>query len=96
MGLVNAVVPDERLDEEVDRWCEAILRHSPEGLRLAKLGLNAGSDGARASILPSLEATVLNHLHGPDPAEGILAFQEGRPADWRRMRRGQGPPPPAD
>ena len=29
MGLVNAVVPDEELDAEVDRWCEQILRRSP-------------------------------------------------------------------
>ena len=93
MGLVNVVVPDERLDDEVDRWCQEILRNSPEGLRLAKIGLNAGSDSARGSILPSVEANVLNHLHGPDPAEGIRAFQEGRPADWRPQRSGQGPPP---
>ena len=31
MGLVNAVVPDEELDAEVDRWCEQILRRSPRG-----------------------------------------------------------------
>ncbi len=93
MGLVNVVVPDDRLDEEVDRWCQEILRNSPEGLRLAKIGLNAGSDAARGSILPSIEANVLNHLHGPDPAEGIRAFQEGRPADWRPQRLGQGPSP---
>ena len=93
MGLVNVVVPDEELDEEVDRWCQAILRNSPEGLRLAKIGLNAGSDAARGSILPSIEANVLNHLQGPDPAEGIRAFQEGRAADWRPQRAGQGPPP---
>jgi len=95
MGLVNVVVPDERLDEEVDRWCQEILRNSPEGLRLAKIGVNAGSDAARGSILPSIEANVLNHLFGPDPAEGIRAFQEGRPADWRPQRAGQGPPPDA-
>jgi dihydroxynaphthoic acid synthetase len=96
MGLVNAVVPDERLDDEVDRWCSEILRNSPQGLRLAKIGLNAGSDWARSSIIPSIEANVLNHLHGPDPAEGIRAFREGRPADWRPPRRGQGPAPAVD
>jgi naphthoate synthase/2-ketocyclohexanecarboxyl-CoA hydrolase len=93
MGLINAVVPDDRLDEEVDRWCEEVLSNSPEGLRLAKIGLNAGSDAARGSILPSIEANVLNHLHGPDPAEGIRAFQERRSADWRPQRAGHGPPP---
>lgn len=96
MGLVNVVVPDEQLDDEVDRWCQEILRNSPEALRLAKLGLNAGSDAARASILPSIEANVLNHLYGPDPAEGIRAFQAGRPPDWRPRRRGAGAPPLAE
>lgn len=95
MGLVNVVVPDDRLDAEVDRWCQEILRNSPEGLRLAKIGLNAVSDQARGSILASIEANVLNHRYGPDPAEGIRAFQEGRPADWRPQRAGQGPPPDA-
>ena len=83
MGLVNVVVPDERLDDEVDRWCREILGNSPEGLRLAKIGLNAGSDPARGSIIPSIEAHVINHLHGPDPAEGIRAFREGREPNWR-------------
>ena len=96
MGLVNAVVADEDLDAEVDRWCEAILRRSPQGIRMAKLALNAGSDAARGSILPSIEMNVLNHVHGPDPAEGIAAFQEGRPPDWRPMRAAQGPEPAAD
>jgi 1,4-dihydroxy-2-naphthoyl-CoA synthase len=96
MGLVNVVVPDDCLDDEVDRWCEEILRSSPEALRLAKIGLNAGSDASRGSILPSIEANVLNHLYGPDPAEGIRAFQEGRPADWRPQRNGAGPVPEAD
>lgn len=86
MGLVNAVVPDERLDEEVDRWCEEILRHSPQGLRLAKMGLNAGSDFARGSILASAEAHIINHLHGPDPVEGLRAFQQGREVDWPAVR----------
>jgi naphthoate synthase/2-ketocyclohexanecarboxyl-CoA hydrolase len=93
MGLVNAVVPDGELDAEVDRWCAELLRRSPEGLRLARAGLNAGSDHARASIAPATEMHVLNHLHGPEPAEGIGAFQHGRAPDWRPMRRGQGPPP---
>jgi naphthoate synthase/2-ketocyclohexanecarboxyl-CoA hydrolase len=96
IGLVNAVVPDEQLDAEVDRWCERILAHSPQGLRLAKIGLNAASDRARESILPSVEAVIVNHLFGPDPVEGIRAFQEGRPADWRRRRAGAGPEPAPD
>ena len=97
MGLVNRVVPDDQLDAEVTQWCEQILRHSPQGLRLAKIGLNAGSDFARGSILPSLEANVLNHLHGPDPAEGIAAFRRVVLPTGDRLARAKVPPrPPID
>ena len=88
------MVPDEDLDAEVDAWCREILANSPQGLRLAKLALNAGSDVARASILPSVEINVLSTIcTAPIPAEGIAAFQRGTPPDWRPMRAGQGPPP---
>ncbi|MFP5450159.1 MAG: enoyl-CoA hydratase-related protein [Thermoleophilia bacterium] len=96
LGLANVVVPDEELDAEVDRWCEQILRRSPEGLRLAKLGLNAGTDFARQSILASGEMHILNHLFGPEPQEGLIAFRERRLTDWRRFRRGEGPEPADD
>src|SRR5215467_12883196 len=32
MGLVNAVVPPERLDEEVDRWCAELKERSPTAI----------------------------------------------------------------
>jgi len=93
MGLVNKVVPDEELDAEVDRWCEQILRRSPQGLRLAKIAMNAATDQLYSSTQHGLELVALNHVHGPEPAEGIASFQEKRPADWRRFREGQGPEP---
>jgi dihydroxynaphthoic acid synthetase len=93
MGLVNAVVPDEELDAEVDRWCAEILRRSPQGLRLAKTALNARTDALYSSTNHGMELMALNHVHGPEPAEGIASFQEKRPPDWRRFRGGQGPEP---
>ena len=96
MGLVNVVVPDDELDAEVDRRCRTILRRSPEGLRLAKTGLNAASDDARASIVPQVEAHFVSCMHGPDAAEGMAAFREGRPADWRTGRAGEGRVPAED
>ncbi len=93
MGLVNAVVPDEELDAEVDRWCAEILRRSPQGLRLAKTALNARTDALYSSTNHGMELMALNHVHGPEPKEGIASFQEKRPADWRRFRDGQGPEP---
>lgn len=93
MGLVNAVVPDEELDAEVDRWCETILRRSPQGLRLAKIALNAATDSLYGSVNHGMELMALNHVYGPEPQEGIHAFQERRAPDWRRFREGAGPEP---
>src|SRR5262249_40883434 len=36
MGLVNTVVPLERLEEETVQWCREMLQHSPTALRLLK------------------------------------------------------------
>jgi len=93
MGLVNAVVPDEELDAEVDRWCTEILRRSPQGLRLAKIALNAQTDALYSAVQHGLELVALNHVWGPEPKEGIASFQEKRAADWRKFRDGQGPEP---
>ena len=90
MGLVNAVVPDEELDAEVDSWCEQILRRSPQGLRLAKLAMNTATDALYSSVQHGLELVALNHVYGPEPAEGIASFGEKRPADWRKFREGAG------
>ena len=93
MGLVNAVVPDEELDAEVDRWCTEILRRSPQGLRLAKIAMNAASDQLYSAVQHGVELVAINHVWGPEPQEGIASFQEKRPPDWRRFRDGQGPEP---
>jgi dihydroxynaphthoic acid synthetase len=93
MGLVNAVVPDEELDAEVDRWCDQILRRSPQGLRLAKIAMNTATDALYSGVQHGLELVALNHVYGPEPKEGIASFQEKRPADWRKFREGQGPEP---
>ncbi|MGD9697025.1 MAG: enoyl-CoA hydratase-related protein [Thermoleophilia bacterium] len=93
MGLINAVVPDDELDAEVDRWCTEILRRSPQGLRLAKIAMNAQTDQLYGAVQHGLELVALNHVYGPEPAEGISSFQEKRPADWRKFRDGQGPEP---
>jgi dihydroxynaphthoic acid synthetase len=41
MGLVNAVVPPEKLEEEVDKWCDEILVKSPGAIKNLKLAFNS-------------------------------------------------------
>src|SRR5437016_10438355 len=47
MGLVNAVVPPERLDEEVERWCAELKERSPTALAIAKRSFNADTEQLR-------------------------------------------------
>ena len=49
MGLVNAVVPLEELEQETLRWCRQILRNSPTALRVLKAALNAAVRTLHAS-----------------------------------------------
>ncbi|MEQ8834447.1 MAG: enoyl-CoA hydratase-related protein [Miltoncostaeaceae bacterium] len=93
MGLVNRVVAPEDLDAEVDAWCTDILRRSPQGLRLAKIALNAATEHLHGSVNHGMELMALNHVFGDEPKEGIRAFQEKRAIDWRPFRAGQGPEP---
>ena len=48
MGLVNAVVPHDQLDVEVDAWCAEIMGKSPTALALAKRSFNIDSESIRA------------------------------------------------
>ncbi len=93
MGLVNEVVQPEALDSTVSGWCDEILRGSPQGLRLAKIAMNAATDQLYGSVNAGMELMALNHVHGPEPRAGISAFQEKRRPDWRTFRHGQGPEP---
>jgi enoyl-CoA hydratase/carnithine racemase len=47
VGLVNAVVPDDELEDEVRRWAEELTVRSAGSLRLVKLGLNGLGDVLR-------------------------------------------------
>ena len=41
MGLANVVVPEEKLEAEVDKWCEELLSLSPSCLQIVKQSFNA-------------------------------------------------------
>jgi naphthoate synthase len=84
MGLVNAVVPLERLEEETVRWCEEILRMSPLALRLLKAGFNAETDGLAGVQQLAGDATLLYYM-SEEAQEGRDAFVEKRTPDYSRF-----------
>lgn len=86
MGLVNAVVPLERLEEETVAWAREILQHSPLALRCLKAALNADCDGQMGLLDLAGNATLLYYM-SEEAREGKNAFLEKRKPDFRKFPR---------
>lgn len=84
MGLVNAVVPLERLEEETVQWCREMLQHSPTALRVLKAGFNADTDGLSGIQELAGNATALFYMT-EEGQEGRNAFNDKRPPDFSRF-----------
>lgn len=85
-GLVNAVVPVERLEEETVAWCREILANSPTAIRLLKAALNADCDGQAGLQQLAGDATLLFYLT-EEAKEGKRAFVEKRKPDFSKFPR---------
>lgn len=86
MGLVNAVVPLESLEEETVAWCKQMLRHSPLALRMLKASLNAADDGLAGIQQLAGDATLLYYM-SEEAAEGKAAYLEKRRPEFERFPR---------
>ena len=86
MGLVNAVVPLDKLEEETVAWCRRILEHSPLALRCLKAGLNADCDGQAGLQELAGNATLLFYMT-EEAQEGRNAFLEKRKPDFTKFPR---------
>lgn len=86
MGLVNAVVPLERLEEETVQWCREMLQHSPLSLRLLKSSFNAGTDGQAGIQELAGNATLLYYM-SEEAQEGRNAYVEKRKPNFSRFPR---------
>ena len=86
MGLVNCVVPYEKLEEETLNWCREILKHSPLALRCLKAALNADCDGQMGLLDLAGNATLMYYLT-EEAKEGQKAFLEKRSPDFSKFPR---------
>jgi naphthoate synthase len=86
MGLVNTVVPLERLEEETVQWCREMLALSPFSLRLLKASFNASEDGLAGIQQLAHDANLL--FYGSEEAkEGREAYKQKRKPDFDQFPR---------
>ncbi len=86
MGLVNKVVPVEKLEDEGVAWAKQILEHSPLAIRLLKSAFNAELDGQAGIQELAGNATLLYYM-SEEAQEGKNAYVEKRKPDFKKFPR---------
>ena len=86
MGLVNTVVPLEKLEAETVQWCREMLANSPLALRCLKAALNSDCDGQAGLQELAGNATLLYYMT-EEGREGKNAFLEKRRPDFSKFQR---------
>ncbi|KAK6133596.1 hypothetical protein DH2020_032656 [Rehmannia glutinosa] len=84
MGLINTIVPLEKLEEETIKWCREILRNSPMAIRVCKSVINATDDGYAGLQQIGGDLTLL--FYGTEEsAEAKNAYLERRKPDYSKF-----------
>ena len=86
MGLVNKVVPLDKLEDTTIEWCRKILEKSPIALRMLKASFNAELDGQAGIQQLAGDATLLYYL-SEEAKEGKNAFLEKRKPDFDQFQK---------
>jgi enoyl-CoA hydratase/carnithine racemase len=82
-GLVNRVVPADALDAEVDSLVDAIARSSPLTVGIGKEAFYAQIELDEHRAYDLTKAVMAMNARADDAQEGMCAFLEKRPPDWR-------------
>ena len=81
MGMVNAVVPHEELEDTAYEWAREILAKSPISIKMLKFAMNLTDDGMVGQQVFAGEATRLAYMTA-EAKEGRDAFLEKRRPDF--------------
>ena len=82
-GLCNRVVPDDALLEETLAWAQELANKAPLSLRYAKQALNAALEDTVAETISNEARLQHQCINSVDAKEGVAAFIEKRPPQWR-------------
>jgi naphthoate synthase/2-ketocyclohexanecarboxyl-CoA hydrolase len=86
MGLVNTVVPLEKLEEEVDQWCDELLALSPGCLEVLKAAFDQEMDSYKEFGTISAQLYP-DFFDSPEGKEGGAAFLEKRKPEFWALRQ---------
>jgi enoyl-CoA hydratase len=78
IGLINRAVPAEKLDEEIAKLADKLLRGAQRAIRWTKLSVNLGLRQLVDSVFDASLGYEVASSMLPDHAEAVAAFHEGR------------------
>jgi len=85
MGMVNAVVPHDDLENTAFEWAQEILEKSPTSIRMLKFAFNLTDDGMVGQQVFAGEATRLTYMT-EEAKEGRDAFLQKRKPNFKHIK----------
>jgi enoyl-CoA hydratase/carnithine racemase len=85
-GLVNQVVPLAQLDDAVQKLADKLIDKFPECTRYTKAQVNFWKELAWSSTIRHAQDWLSLHFASLEPYEGMTAFVEKRPKNYRGLR----------
>lgn len=85
MGMVNAVIPHDELEDTAYQWAQEILAKSPTSIKMLKFAFNATDDGMVGQQVFAGEATRLAYMT-EEAKEGRNAFLEKRKPNFKNIK----------
>jgi enoyl-CoA hydratase len=82
-GIVNRAVSRSELDSAIDEYVQTLSSKSPLILRLGKQSFYRAQDMAFADAIEFLNGMLTLNLQAEDVAEGVSAFLQKRPPEWK-------------
>ena len=84
MGMINAVIPHDQLENTAFEWAQEIMKKSPTAIKMLKFAFNMIDDGLVGQQLFAGEATRLGYMTD-EAKEGRDAFLEKRKPDFGKF-----------
>lgn len=86
-GLINKVVPRKKLDQAVAEMAEKLVNKLPESTRYTKQQLNFWREFSWSMTIGHARDWLTVHTGSDEVAEGVRAFVEKRPIDYKKLRK---------